>query len=443
MKAHSNVISTLNKLRLLPLTQWRKRLDAESLRRTQLRLLKRRMQHAYRHVPLYRDRWDKVGVHPDQLRTLEDLRRFPIIEKDDIRDAFPTGAVARGTDLSRCRIQQTSGSSGQCMEIALDWRSDDARALFTQRVYGMHGFTFWRRTAYLFPYPLPLQKNLRLYQNRHIDSNLPAGRIVDTLLEFRPHLLAATPSDLFDLCDGFDGDLRQLGLMAICVHSEPMSQDERSHLAERFGCRIATNYYCNEVWAIGAECSAGTLHQFPDNVVLEIVDDDGDPVPAGESGQVIVTSLHNYVHPFIRYRLGDAAAWEADERGCECGLRLPAIRLIEGRDDDYLVYPDGTRIHPSKITVAVKSPCFRYPGQQIFRDYRITQDGPTHVTVQIVPGRDAELFEECAHQGVENLGRLLGSTFTVTLETPPALDRGSGGKRKIMERLPTPAGGHQ
>jgi phenylacetate-CoA ligase len=415
----------------------------ESLRRTQLRLLRRRMQHAYRDVPLYRDRWDKVGVHPDQLRTLEDLRRFPIMEKDDIRDAFPGGAVVRGTDLASCRIQQTSGSSGQCMEIALDRRSDDARTLFTQRIYGMQGFTFWRRMAYLFPYPLPLQKNLGLYRNRHIDSNLPANKIVDVLLEFRPHLLAATPSDLFDLCDGYDGDLRKLGLMAVSVHSEPMSEDERSHLVERFGCRIATNYYCNEVWAIAAECRAGTLHQFPDNVVLEIVDDDGDPSPLGEPGHVIVTSLHNYVQPFIRYRLGDRAAWNDDGRRCECGLRLPAIRLVEGRDDDYLEYPDGTRIHPSKITVAVKSPCFRHPGLQIFRDYRITQDGPSHVTVQIVPGRDREFFEECARQGAENLGRLLGSTFSVDLETPAALDRGSGGKRKIMERLLGPIGGNQ
>jgi phenylacetate-CoA ligase len=441
LKAQSTALSTLNKLRLLPLTKWRQRLDPQSLSRVQLRLLQRTMQHAYRDVPLYRDRWDKVGAHPDQLRSLEDLRRFPIMEKDDIRDAFPTGAVARGTDLARCRIQQTSGSSGQCMEIALDRRSDDARTLFTQRIYGMQGFTFWRRMAYLFPYPLPLQNNLRLYQNRHIDSNLPANEIVDALLEFRPHLLAATPSDLFDLCDAFDGDLRQLGLMAVCVHSEPMSQDERGHLAERFGCRIATNYYCNEVWAIGGECRAGTLHQFPDSVVLEIVDDDGDPLPAGQSGQVIVTSLHNYVQPFIRYRLGDMAAWRADGGRCDCGLELPAIRLIEGRDDDYLVYPDGTRIHPSKITVAVKSPCFRHPGRQVFRDYRITQDGPTHVTVRIVPGRDRELFEECARQGVENLGSLLGSTFTVALETPAALERGSGGKRKIMERLFIPSGG--
>ena len=194
-------------------------------------------------------------------------------------------------------------------------------------------------------------------------------------------------------------DLRELGLQAICVHSEPMSQDERAHVASRFGCRIATNYYCNEVWAIAAECRFGALHQFPDNVVLEIVDDRGRPVPRGERGHVLVTSLHNFVQPFIRYRLGDIAAWEPDTGPCNCGLDLPRLRALEGRDDDYLEYPDGRRMHPSRITVAVKSPCFEYPGAQIFRDYRITQDGPAHVLVQIVPGRDADALARLRRGG--------------------------------------------
>ena len=78
------------------------------------------------------------------------------------------------------------------------------------------------------------------------------------------------------------------------------------------------------------------------------------------------------------------AAWAADAHSdCPCGSRLPRLARIEGRDDDYLEYPDGRRVHPARITVAVKSPCFAHPGAQIFRDYRITQDGPAHVTIRI------------------------------------------------------------
>lgn len=439
----SEAISFLNKLALLLAVKARLGMSPDRLARAQLRLLRRVLVHAYREVPLYREKFDKAGLRPEDLRGVEDLTRFPITEKDEIRDTFPGACVARGTDLSRCRIQQTSGSSGQCMEIVVDRRSDDARTVFTQRVYGLQGFAFWQRMAYLFPYPLPLQGNLGLYRNRHVSTHLPPREQLAALRRWRPHLLAATPSDLLDLCEAVDDDLRSLGLRALCLHSEPVSGDERQYLEERFGCRVTTNYYCNEVWAIAAECRAGMLHQFPDSVVLEIVDERGRRVPEGQVGEVIVTSLHNHAQPFIRYRLGDLAAWDESREPCGCGLRLPRLRGLEGRADDYLVHPDGRRIRASKITVAVKSPCFEHPGTQIFRDYRIVQDGPAHVTVCIVPGRDKDLFEECSRQAVENLGRLLGSMFTVDLETPPALDRGSGGKRKIMERLCWPTGGRQ
>jgi phenylacetate-CoA ligase len=427
--------STIFKLTGLATVQRQLRMSRAELEGVQLAKLQAVLRDAWERVPLYREKLEKARLTPGELRSLADLARFPITEKDEIRDVFPAGCVASGTDLARCRIQQTSGSSGQCMEIALDPRSDDMRTLYTQRVYGLQGFTFWRRMAYLFPYELPLRGgNLGLYRNRWLSTKLPPDEILGALRAWRPHLLAATPSDLLDFCAGVDDDLRALGIQAICVHSEPMSPDERAYLAERFGARVATNYYCNEVWAIAAECRAGALHQFPDNVALEFVDDSGRPVPRGERGHVLVTSLHNFAQPFIRYRLGDYGAWDPDTARCECGLDLPRLRALEGRDDDYLQHPDGQRIHPSKITVAVKSPCFAYPGTQIFRDYRITQDGPAHVRVQIVAGRDAAKLPVCAAQARANLAELLGEPFRVELEILPALPRGSGGKRKLVER---------
>jgi phenylacetate-CoA ligase len=430
----AQLVSLLNKLRLLALSQRRLRHPPQRMRELQLRLLRRTLEDAWRSVPLYREKFEKAGVQPADLVTLDDLALFPITEKDEVRDVFPVGCVARGTDLSTCRIQQTSGSSGQCMEIALDRRSDDQRAVFTQRIYGMHGFRFWRRMAYLFPYELPLRGNLGLYRNRHISTELPPRQVLAELRAWRPHLLAATPSDLFELCEAQDDDLRELGLLAVCVHSEPISRDERRHLEQRFGCPVAANYYCNEVWAIAGECRHGALHQFPDSVVVEIVDDSGRPVPRGQVGNVLVTSLHNRVQPFIRYRLGDLASWETAQEPCACGLVLPRLRSIEGRDDDYVEHPDGRRIHPSKLTVAVKSPCFAYPGAQVYRDYRIAQDGPEHVSVQVVPGRDRQHLGLCLERARHNLALLLGPRFAVDVKLVGALERGPGGKRRIVER---------
>jgi WD40 repeat protein/phenylacetate-coenzyme A ligase PaaK-like adenylate-forming protein len=428
-------VSTTRKLVSLWAALRRARSGAPALRRYQERRLRRLLDRAYAEVPLYREKFDAAGVSPRAFRTLSDLCRFPILEKDEARDRFPDGALARGSDLRRCRIQQTSGSSGRCMEIALSLRCDDARNIYTQRIYGWHGFRWWRTTAYLFPYRLPFENNLGIYRNVWLDANQPADRVLDRLAAIRPVVLAATPSDVLDLLEGMTPgrDLTDLGLSALCLHSEPLSPDERAHFEAVFGCPVRTNYYCNEVWAIAAECERGRLHEFSDNVVLELLDAGGHPVPDGTPGEVVVTGLSNFVQPFIRYRLGDIAV-RSRERGCACGRALPVLERIEGRDDDVFVHADGRRIHPSKITVAAKSPCFAYPGLQVFRDYQIAQTARDRVVLRVVAGRDRAPFAECAKQAVANLERLLAPGVCVDLETLARLPAGAGGKRKIFSR---------
>jgi phenylacetate-CoA ligase len=429
------VASTARKLVMLWAALRRARSSARALRRYQERRLRSLLGRAYAKVPLYREKFDAAGVRPCDFGRLPDLSRFPILEKDEARDHFPGGAIARGTDLRRCRIQQTSGSSGRCMEIALSLRCDDARNIYTQRIYGWHGFRWWRTTAYLFPYRLPFENNLGIYRNAWLDANQPADRVLDRLAALGPVVLAATPSDVLDLLAGMTPgrDLTGLGVSAICVHSEPLSRDERAHFEAVFGCPVHTNYYCNEVWAIAAECEHGRLHEFSDNVVLELLDAEGRPVPDGTPGEVVVTGLNNFVQPFIRYRLGDVAV-RSREQGCACGRALPVLERIEGRDDDVFVHPDGRRIHPSKITVAAKSPCFAYPGLQVFRDYQIAQTAIDRVALRVVAGRDRAPFADCAKQSVANLECLLAPGVRVDLETLERLPAGAGGTRKIFSR---------
>ncbi len=434
-------VSSVRKLLTLWAALVRARSGEEALRAYQLRRLKKLLAWAERDVDLYRERWAEAGVAAHELRTLADLGRFPIIEKDDVRDRFPDGALRHGTRLERCRVQQTSGSSGRCMEIALTLRCDDARNIYTQRMYGWHGFRFWRTAAYLFPYQLPFENNLGIYPNVWVDAKREPDDALDEIGRIRPAVLAATPSDVLDLLEGASEgrDLRALGVGTLCLHSEPLSADERAYFSERFGCPVRTNYYCNEVWAIANECEHGRMHEFPDNVVLELLDDEGQPVPDGTPGQVVVTGLNGFAQPFIRYRLGDLAVRSPD-RNCPCGRKLPILERIEGRDDDVFVHPDGRAIHPAKITVAVKSPCFEHPGLQVFRDYQIVQTAPDHVVVRVVPGRDREPFEACAREGVARLQRLLQPGVHVDLEVCDTLDGGPGGKRKIFTREPAVAG---
>jgi phenylacetate-coenzyme A ligase PaaK-like adenylate-forming protein len=156
-------------------------------------------------------------------------------------------------------------------------------------------------------------------------------------------------------------------------------------------------------------------------------------VPDGTPGQVVVTGLHNFVQPFIRYRLGDVAVRRPRSAGpCACGRALPVLERVEGRDDDTFVHPDGHRIHPSKLTVAAKSPCFAYPGLQVYRDYQIAQTAPDRVVLRVVAGRDRAPFEACTRESLRNLETLLAPGVAVGLEVRPSLAAGAGGKRCVF-----------
>ena len=425
--------STVRKLGSLWASLARARWTEERLQRYQERRLRAMVQDTWTHVPLYRQLWSDAGVDPRAIQCVDDLRSLPIVEKDQVRDGFPEASLRSGFPLRRCRIQQTSGSSGQCMEIALSMRCDDMRNIMSQRIYGWNGFRWHNQVAYLFPYQLPFRNNLGIYRNTFLDATQPADQILDRLEAERFIVLAATPSDILELLEGLSPgrDPRKAGLQTLCLHSEPLSRDERSFFEETFGCPVRMNYYCNETWAIGAECEAGTMHQFMDNTILELVDENDEPVPDGTPGHVVATGLQNFVQPFIRYRLGDVVI-RRKERGCECGRSFPILERVEGRDDDIFDHPDGRHIHPSKITVAVKSPCFAHPGLQVFRDFQIVQDSPAHVTVRLVAGRDDGPFDACAREGAANLKRLLAPDVEVDVRSEAEIPPGLGGKRKIF-----------
>jgi phenylacetate-coenzyme A ligase PaaK-like adenylate-forming protein len=134
--------------------------------------------------------------------------------------------------------------------------------------------------------------NLGLYRNAWLDAKRPADELIDRLLALRPVVLAATPSDLLDLLEAMrpGRDLRAIGLRALCLHSEPCSPDERAHFEALFGAKVRTNYYCNEVWAIASECEQGSLHEFTDNVHLELVDEPMSARPSPMPSRVLLKS---------------------------------------------------------------------------------------------------------------------------------------------------------
>ena len=134
------------------------------------------------------------------------------------------------------------------------------------------------------------------------------------------------------------------GLRSVITTSEILDAYSRKLIENVFGVRVFNEYGCGEVGSIAHECEHGNMHIMAENVIIEI---DASESAGGESGEIIVTDLHNYAMPLIRYRLGDYATLSKEE--CRCGRSLPVIKKVHGRAYDMVIDPEGNRLHPEVL----------------------------------------------------------------------------------------------
>ncbi|HMY76521.1 MAG TPA: phenylacetate--CoA ligase family protein, partial [Blastocatellia bacterium] len=163
-------------------------------------------------------------------------------------------------------------------------------------------------------------------------------------------------------------------LKAIITTSEKVTPEMRAVMEQAFGCRVFEEYSTVENVLFASECEAGKLHVSQDIGAVEILRPDGTPCDAGEVGEVVTTSLMHYSQPFVRYRLGDLAAWDGEP--CRCGRGMPVIKEVVGRIEDVVTGPDGRQL-------------VRFHGifvnQPHVREGQIIQESLNRIRVKVVP----------------------------------------------------------
>ncbi len=334
--------------RELARSQFLARPELEAL---QFRRLRRLLEHAYDRSPFYRRRFLAAGVVPGNIRSLEDLRRLPVLEKHDIQDHLES-MVADGWPQEDLLLDHTGGSTGAPLAF---YSSRERRCwgqAATRRHNGWAGWGIGDRVAYVWGAPRDLPARSWRSQlvvalsgpqifldTGHIDeSRMVAFR--EALIRFRPEIIQAYARSLalfarFLRSRGLD----QPRIQAIVTSAEVLDPADRALIEDVFGCEIFNRYGCREVGVIASECPAHTgLHTASEGLLIEVVRGD-DPMPPGESGSILVTDLLNLAMPLIRYRIGDMGAWE--EGPCRCGRGLPRLREVAGRVTDFLVGSDG------------------------------------------------------------------------------------------------------
>ncbi|KIG17006.1 Phenylacetate-coenzyme A ligase [Enhygromyxa salina] len=397
------------------------------IRGYQLRRLQALVAHAYANVPLYAELYRGAHVSPRDLQTLEDLRWFPTVNKDDVLAAYPEAALSRGLDPRRCLVSKSSGSSGQVLEVVHQADRVAVQGLAMHRLLAQYApYRPWHRFVYVYTSAYPASSLFGTYPMILVPTLTPIDRLVERLHLLRPHLLACYPSHLRELANALGpAGCKALGLRAISVSSEPSSQRERDQLAAQFGCGVYDEYSSEELTRIAAQCKQGSYHVFEDVVHLEVLAPDSDQVLApGEAGEVVGTYLHNFAMPFIRYRQGDTARLEPSR--CGCGRTFTQLTELRGRRLDAFVLPSGRVLTSGWLLDATYSFLLDV-GAQIAA-FRLIQHSVGHVEILLVPGRSWRADMATAVQA--RFAELVGEPLRVEVRLVDALARSAAGKHQ-------------
>jgi phenylacetate-CoA ligase len=346
----------LSHLRTLEQTQF----DAPSdIRERQLAAVRDIVRHAWTTVPFYRERWQKAGLHPRDMRTLDDLEQFPILTKSDIR----THGAALRSDEYRNRVvftKTTSGSTGVPLSIVIDAGAMAWKRACTIRADQWSGWRLGERVARLWGHGAAERGNwktrlMRWLVDRECYLNtLGIDRhglraFADRLRRQPPGLLFGHAHSLYLLAafvrSHCPGTIQPTGVVSAAM---TLHDWQRGVIEDAFATPVTNRYGCEEVSLIACECEEHHgLHLNADGVYCEIVPDER--LSAGpNAGRLLVTDLTNRAMPLIRYQVGDVVV--ASERTCACGRGLPLIEKVVGREADYVLTPAGTLISGISLT---------------------------------------------------------------------------------------------
>jgi len=399
-----------------------------ALRAYQDGCLRRVVARAHATVPYYRRLMDRAGVRPKDVRCAADLARLPITTKGDILANFPEGILSSARREGHYRQSTTSGSSGWRMPVYCDTTQLALFRLMELRQLWDLGYRPRDLMAYMRP-EAPKGRHfqrLGLFRRAFVSILEPVERQAEALLRVRPQVVYVYPSSIYQVARELDGaSARGLKLKFILSNSELLAGEVRAYLEDKFGCRVYDDYSCLEFQAIGFECRHQRLHQAADNAVVEVVDAAGRPLPPGEPGRLILTALHNFVMPYLRYDIGDVGALGREP--CACGRGFPVIEGLAGRQDDFIVAANGELLNPRVV-------CRPFRASPALRQFQILQQADGAVTVRVAPSAQAGKGEAAA-QAREAARGAFPEGMRVSVEVTDQIETGAAGKHRAVRSL--------
>jgi phenylacetate-CoA ligase len=422
---------TLRYWRQLERSQWSSR---EELEGEQFAALQRLLRHAAENCPYYRQQWELAGLRVADVQSVDDFRRWPVLDKQHIRE----NRLAMRSERSNSRLicKGTGGSTGVPVRFDLDLDSHDRRHAAMWRGYGWAGARPGTKQFYLWGVPLesrPAWKAWkdRLYnllQRRRVVNSFELSeetvpQIFDSLNGYRPDAVVAYTGALYQFARSLaERGLRPYSPRALIVGAEKLHGFQRDLIESVFQAPVFETYGSREFMLIGAECPEHRgLHLTTEHLYVEILDDDGQPTADGQTGNVVVTDLYNYGMPFVRYAIGDQAV--AGFGQCSCGRGLPLLQEVRGRRLDSLSTPDGRKVPGEFFPHLMKD----FAG---IRQFQVVQPALDQLELQIVLAPNWNNADE--QRVLQQVKRTMGPRVAVRWRAVPTIELTKAGKHRVV-----------
>ena len=417
----------------------------EDLEQLQLERLQSTLYRVGTHVPFYKKKFDELKFNYDDVRSLDDLRRLPFTVKQDLRDNYPYGLFAVPL-RDVVRVHSSSGTSGQATVVGYTRNDIKTWSNLVARVITAAGVTKNDVIQIAFGYGL-FTGGFGLHYGAELvgTSVIPISsgntkRQIQIMKDFKTTALVCTPSYALVMADTMmemginpNGLSLRYGLFG----GEPWSEGMRREINEKLGIIATDNYGLSEVMGPGVsgEClECNGLHINEDHFLLEILDPNTlEPVPEGEVGELVITTLTKEAFPMIRYRTRDLTRFIPGP--CACGRTMRRMQRVMGRSDDMLIIK-GVNVFPMQIETVL----FEVEGVEPHYQIIVDRENHTDRITVLVEVMESIFFDEMKKQRMvidrikSRLASELGLQVEVKLVEEKTLERYEGKAKRVIDR---------
>jgi phenylacetate-CoA ligase len=399
--------------------------------------LRKIINYAYHNIPYYQKKFDDFSVQLEEINSIEDLIRLPVLSKKEILENEK--ALIDHNIRQKLYTRKTGGSTGMTLHFMKEARSLALNDAIMYRCYDWYGIDIGDKQVRFWG--VPVTSKLR-WKEQIKDSMLNRIRIsafdicesscvreYEIIKKFKPAYFYGYTTAIYGFCrimKELGIDFNSLNLKAVICTAEKMYPHHKKLFDEIFDCPIVDEYGSSENGIIAFQCKEGNMHMMSDHICIEFLDEKNEPVKTGEQGRIVITDLSSYAMPMIRYDIGDIG--KSTDKKCTCGITLPLMEIVEGRKEDFIKTTDGKLVHAAYLCYTLKD--------DTVHEFKMYQKAIDELHVQIVRSSSFNSGSEKSLE--EKLRTALGHDVKIIFEYLESIPReGSGKLRYFVSEIKT------